>query len=209
MSLEFTRAPNILSDPFKVIEILGGVFAIIGGLYAAGAIVIPWWRTWRDRRSLRKRLGAELYTPEDIIRATTYYVRPKSQDVDPAGSEEFRRVYAMKEDLFEAVDNFLASPWEHKHAILLADSGMGKTSFVLNYYAHHWRRRRKRKRFDLAVVPLGIPNADDHIKKIVNPKDTALLLDAFDEDTRAIQNQLQIRPQLDYGVSLCQKIYRW
>ncbi len=63
MSLEFTQVLNILVDPFKLIEILGGVFAIIGGLYAAGAILLPWWRTWRDRRSLRKRLGAELYTP--------------------------------------------------------------------------------------------------------------------------------------------------
>lgn len=191
---------NILSDPFKLIEILGGAFAIIGGLYAAGAIAFPWWRTWRDRHSLRKRLGAELYTPEDIIRATTHYIRPKCQDVDPAGSEEFRYVYATKEDLFEAVDKFLASPWEHKYTILLADSGMGKTSFVLNYYAYHWRRGRKQKRFDLAVVPLSIPNADDHIKKISNPKDTVLLLDAFDEDTRAIQNH---RERLNQLLDLC------
>jgi hypothetical protein len=189
-----------LSDPFKLIEIIGGIFAIMGGLYAAGAIVIPWWRTWRDRRSLRKRLGAELYTPEDIIRATTYYLRPKCQDVDPAGGEEFRKVYAMQEDLFEAVDRFLASPWEHKYTILLADSGMGKTSFVLNYYAYHWRHRRKRKRFEVAVVPLSIPNADDHIKKISNPKDTVLLLDAFDEDTGAIQNH---RERLDQLLKLC------
>jgi hypothetical protein len=200
MSLEFTRVLNILSDPVKLIEIIGGIFAIIGGLYAAGATVMPWWRTWRDRRSLRKRLGAELYTPEDIIRATTYYIRPKCQDVDPAGGEEFRYVYAMKEDLFEAVDRFCASPWEHKYTILLADSGMGKTSFVLNYYVHHWRRRRQRKRFELAVVPLSIPNADDHIKKISNPKDTVLLLDAFDEDTRAIQNY---RERLGQLLDLC------
>ncbi len=188
MSSEPIQLFNILPDPFNLIEIIGGIFAIIGGLYAAGAILLPWWQTWRDRRSLRKRLGAELYTPEDIIRATTYYIRPKCQDIDPAGSEEFRRVYAMQEDLFEAVDKFLTSPWENKYTILLADSGMGKTSFVLNYYAHYWRRRRKRKRFELAVVPLSIPNADDHIKKNSNPKDTVLLLDAFDEDTRAIKN---------------------
>ncbi|MDZ7289265.1 MAG: DUF1566 domain-containing protein [candidate division KSB1 bacterium] len=196
MSLEFTQVLNILSDPVKLIEIVGGIFAIIGGLYAAGAIVLPWWRAWRDRRSLRKRLGAELYTPEDIIRATTYYIRPKCQSIDPAGSEEFRYVYTTKEDLFEAVDNFLASPWEYKHAILLADSGMGKTSFVLNYYAYHWRHRRKRKRFDLAVIPLGIPNADDHIRKVANPKDTVLLLDAFDEDIRAMQNYRERLKQL-------------
>jgi hypothetical protein len=150
MPTDSTQVLNVLSDPEKLIGIIVGLFTIIGGLYAAITKVLPWWRTWRDRRSLRKRLGAELYTPEDILRATTYYIRPNCQNVDPAGSEEMRQAYAVIEDLFKAMDRLLDSPAEHKYAILLADSGMGKTSFVLNYYVHHWR---KRKRFGLALVP--------------------------------------------------------
>ncbi|MBC6951009.1 hypothetical protein DWB58_24030 [candidate division KSB1 bacterium] len=68
--------------------------------------------------------------------------------------------------------------------ILLADSGMGKTSFLLNYYARHLRQRRKK--FDLALVPLGIPDADARIKEIANKNNTVLFLDALDEDTLAI-----------------------
>ena len=68
---------------------------------------------------------------------------------------------------------------------------MGKTSFVLNYFAYHWRHWRKRRRFDLAVVPLGTPKADELIKAVSKPADTVLFLDAFDEDTHAIRNHLE------------------
>ncbi|MCI0692556.1 hypothetical protein L0337_11205 [candidate division KSB1 bacterium] len=67
-------------------------------------------------------------------------------------------------------------------------------------HTRHWRRRRKRQRFDLAVIPLGIPDANDHIRKVADPKDTVLLLDAFDEDTRAIQNYRErLKQLLDLG----------
>ncbi|MDZ7319999.1 MAG: DUF1566 domain-containing protein [candidate division KSB1 bacterium] len=200
MPPDSTQALNLLSDPLKLIEVLGGLFAIIGGIYGAVTKIVPWLRTWRDRRRLHHRLGAELYTPEDIIRATTYYLRPNCQQLDPAGGEESRLLAPVQEDLFKTVDRLLASPGDYKYSILLADSGMGKTSFVLNYYAHHWRHGRKRKRFALALVPLGIPKADEHIKKIPNKNDTVLFLDAFDEDTRAIQNH---RDRLGQLLELC------
>jgi formylglycine-generating enzyme required for sulfatase activity len=41
------------------------------------------------------------------------------------------------------------------------------------------------------VVPLGIRRALDHIKSIQNPQDTILFLDAFDEDTEAIQDHVR------------------
>ncbi len=213
MPPDSTQTPNLLSDPTKLIGIIAGLFAIIGGLYAAGKIILPWLRTWLNRRHLKHRLGAELYTPEDILRATTYYIRPNCQQIDPAGGEESRLLAPVQEDLFQAVDRILASPNDYKYAILLADSGMGKTSFVLNYYAYHWRHWRKRARFDLAIVPLGIKDADSHIEELLNaksndkqtqriadPKNTVLFLDALDEDTRAIQNH---RARLVQLLELC------
>ncbi|MGH7496583.1 MAG: DUF1566 domain-containing protein [bacterium] len=209
MPPDSTQTLHLISDPAKLIEIIVGSFAIIAGLYAAAKIILPWWRTWRDRQRLRTRLGAELYTPEDILRATTYYIRPNCQQIDPAGGEESRLLAPVQEDLFQAVDRILASPNDYKYAILLADSGMGKTSFVLNYYAYHWRYWRKRARFDLAIVPLGIKDADKHIQalleakstdkqtqKNVDPKNTVLFLDALDEDARAIHNHRERLGQL-------------
>lgn len=147
-------------------------------------------RSYGDRRTLRHRLGAEQYDISDIQPAVEFYVEPDFQSVDPSGAEDFRRVISAREPLFQAIDRLLLNPRQHKFLILLADSGMGKTSFVLNYYKRHWQSRRRRRAFTLYLVPLNSPDADDLIQQI--PKDrchqAVLFLDALDEDIRAINS---------------------
>jgi len=73
--------------------------------------------------------------------------------------------------------------------MLLADSGTGKTSFLLNYYSRWWRSR-KHNQFRLSLIPLNLPNADESIQRIPleDRSATALCLDALDEDRQAIGN---------------------
>ncbi len=185
------------------LPLLGTAIGIIGGLAGLATAfftkVLPWWRTKRDRRSLEKHFGADLYPAAIIERSTQYYIQPYCRSLDPAGAEEPRLVYGAKENLFDAVDSMLANPTEYRYLILLADSGMGKTSFVLNYYARHLRLRRRK--FELALVPLGIPEVDKRIEEIKQrhaPKNTVLLLDALDEDTLAIvDHAARLRDLLD------------
>lgn len=73
---------------------------------------------------------------------------------------------------------------ENRYLILLADSGMGKTSALMNYYLRN--AHRLRRKFHIKVIPLGIKNPDEHISRIEKKRDTVLFLDAFDEDVRAI-----------------------
>jgi len=175
-----------LADLKDYLDIIGAVFSIIAGIYAAVKIAVPWWRTRRDRRSLQERFGAELYPAAVIERSTRHYIEPNCQSLDPAGAEEPRLVYGAKQNLFAAVDDALQHPTEHRYLILLADSGMGKTSFLLNYYARHVRQARRQ--FALALVPLGIPDADGRIAAITDKRGTVLFLDALDEDTLAIKD---------------------
>jgi hypothetical protein len=175
---------------------IGGVsalFAVLSGLWKLWQKFLPDFRAWRDRQTLTQRLGAELYDAEEIRRATDLYIEPDCQSVDPSGSEDLRRVVSTREPLFAATDRLLENLGQYKFLILLADSGMGKTSFLLNYYAYHWRHRRKRRRFNLKLVPLNLPSADDWIKGI--PEDqrnkTVLFLDALDEDRKAIADHRQ------------------
>jgi len=129
---------------------IGGVsalFAVLSGLWKLWQKFLPDFRAWRDRQTLTQRLGAELYDAEEIRRATDLYIEPDCQSVDPSGSEDLRRVVSTRKPLFAATDRLLENLGQYKFLILLADSGMGKTSFLLNYYAYHWRHRRKTKAF--------------------------------------------------------------
>ncbi len=52
------------------------------------------------------------------------------------------------------MDRLSTQTAEHKHFILLADTGMGKTSFLLNYLAR--RLTGWRKPFNIELTPLGV-----------------------------------------------------
>ena len=115
-------------------------------------------RSWHSRQTLRQRLGAESYDAEDLINATSLYIEPDAQNLDPSGGEDFRFMLGVREPLFSVIDRYLGTPGKHKYIILLADSGMGKTSFALNYYARHWRHAKGS--YHLVLVPLNRQSAD-------------------------------------------------
>jgi len=186
------QAPLILLTLISVIiGILAASVSIIVGLITIFKKMMQFWRISHSRRTLRKRQGAEIYTPDEFRNNMKYYIRPNCQDVDPTQEEEIRGVLGVKQDLFKTIDERLDEPGKYKYIIVLADSGMGKTAFVMNYYVRHWRNRRRRRKFNLALVPLGMKNADQLIKQVPDAHNTVLFLDALDEDTQAIQNHKQ------------------
>jgi hypothetical protein len=177
-------------EPFKtggkVVAIAGTLFTI---LTTIATKAWPWLRSKLDSRSVSKRVGAELYTKSSIERAVRYYIQPYCQNLDPAGGEEPRLIIGVQQKLFELLDRVLEHPTEYNFIILLADSGMGKTSALTNYYVRHLRRWRKP--YNLALIPLGIPDADERIEAVQNKSETVLFLDALDEDTLAIVDHVE------------------
>jgi len=173
------------------IEAAASAIATIAAIAKLGPSAWKKFRSWSDENTLRSRLGTEIYTREEITRATRYYIVPDCQDVDPGGSEDFRTVYSVRQNAFDALDKLLTSDPEHRHTILLADSGMGKTSLLMNYYARHQRSRSRQKRFRIALLPLGLPGVEERIAVLPSKPDTVLFLDAFDEDTKAISDHRQ------------------
>ena len=160
---------------------------------ASGAIGTFWanHQNKRAQRALQQSDVNKIYDDETIWRATRYYVQPDGANVDPAQEAEMRHAAVVPGNLFHAIDQYLSGHSPHathvRHLLLLADSGMGKTSFVLNYYARN-QQLPSRQRQRLAVVPLGIPDALEKIMGIQHKAETTLFLDAFDEDTKAIQD---------------------
>lgn len=184
-------------EPFKTgAKIATMTGATVGVVVALTTKTYPWLRAKREGRSVSKRVGAELFQAANIERAIRYYIPPLTQSIDPAGGEESRRIHSVQSPLFTTLDNVLSPASKDRYHILLADSGMGKTSALLNYYVLNLRRWRKKRK--IQIVPLGIPDADERIRKIEDKGDTILFLDALDEDTLAIDDHTKrLRVLLD------------
>jgi hypothetical protein len=169
------------------------IIGILGLLLALAAFVVGW-ASFRhpqiverkNQRILRDKFSRGPYDRTTIEQSTRYYVEPKCSNIDPAQEQEIRHaLIATKEKLFDKVDYFLDHDTSQRHLLILADSGMGKTSFVLNYYIHN-ERRSARKRHRLALIPLGIKDAEKLIAELPGQEETVILLDALDEDVKAI-----------------------
>ena len=168
---------------------LGGFIATLGSLFGI-LLFLKKLRKRRNEQDLIHRFGSEFYHPSVIKKVAKYYIKPDCSGLDPTQQAELRHVIITRQKLFEHVYKFLTEEHSLRHLLLLADSGMGKSSFMLNYYLHN-QGLPKRKRQRIAIVPLGIPNADNYIVNIENKKDTVIFLDAFDEDTKAIKDHRQ------------------
>lgn len=130
------------------------------------------------------------YTSYEIKNATQYFVPTKCQNVAPSREQEPRQTHAFatKEKLipFFLKKVFKAEKEPDRFYILLADSGMGKTTFMINLYLKYIKQFRRN--YKIKLLPLGFPNIDEEIDKIGDEEKekTILLLDAFDEDNKAV-----------------------
>lgn len=156
--------------------------------------------TWLHQQALLKHLAGDYYSPEDIFRATSYYIRPECQSVDHNEVEDIHHILSVRIDLFQEIDRILDSETTFRRTILLADSDMGKSSFALNYYAYHHLSWSRSRQFPLVLVPLGVTDADSRIERIEDKSNKVIILDALDEDIRAIEDY---RTRLHELMELC------
>ena len=172
---------------------IAAVVVVVAALWKLFPMIRERW----DRWTLRD-------LPEDAKAYTRYYIQPDCQSVDPSGLEDFRCIVNTRVPLFNAMDLTLHNPGSDRFRIILADSGMGKTAFLLNYYARHQRRVWSNRGIHLKLVPLNLPDADAQIAAVpeADRDKTVLLLDALDEDHKAIADH---RKRLIDLIVLCQK----
>lgn len=130
-----------------------------------------------------------------IQKATRYYIPTQFQNASPAREEEpgFTHQHMQRGPL---IPHFLKNAFNHKQEserfyLILADSGMGKTTFMVNLYLsyHHFlnfRRRRQMKLFRFSHPDTLTQVAEI---KYEDAKNTILLLDALDEDPFIVSNE--------------------
>lgn len=88
--------------------------------------------------------------------------------------------------------------------MVLAGSGMGKTTFMVNIFCHYVKEHLTRKGIDLDIRLLRLDDDKvlDKISRIledktINPNKTILLLDALDENRNAAENFSEFKSKLE------------
>lgn len=116
------------------------------------------------------------------------YIKTKCQNVDPSDEINLKSsfAFAAKEDLlkFFLKKVFKNSNTVNKFYLILADSGMGKTTFMVNLYIrYNTFVNSLLNKSKMTLLPLGIGYEEliVYLGKIQNKENHILLLDGFDE----------------------------
>ncbi len=130
------------------------------------------------------------YTDYEIERATKYFVQTKCQFSD-ASDKNIAEKNNFENLQFKIIPYLIKkifpSKIKDKFYMILADSGMGKTTFLINLYLKY--SGKSGNNFSIVLIPLGYPGeVDQRILSINNKENTILLLDSLDEDEKAIKN---------------------
>jgi hypothetical protein len=133
-------------DDVRVIAAaITALLAFVTAVTGVGTRLVKWlivrYHAWRYETILGK--STKGFEPGVINRATRWYIIPRCQRTDPNATEDSSPP-AKTEKLYGTIDRMLADPANNKFIFLLADSGMGKTSFLLNYSAYHNRAKSRR-----------------------------------------------------------------
>lgn len=131
------------------------------------------------------------YSKEYREALSKYYIPTRAQEIDPCNQEEIRnnngKFYSFLLIPFFKKEAFKKSS-SGKYYLVLADSGMGKTTFLLRLYrkcipsvvAHKYKK--------VEMLHLVDRDCIEQIQKISYPEKTILLLDGLDENNEAIEN---------------------
>ena len=172
-----------------------GLGAVVGAGAVLAAFAVWLLGRWKARRSIIHSL-APFLRADEVAEHMSYYVHTKLQNKSPADYAEpgqsidlIAREPALPK-LLEALCGATRKPY--KVPFILADSGMGKTTFLINL-ALQYRRKRIRQ-WEILVIPLGHLEADNEIAKVDDDRRrrTIVLLDALDEDPKGYGNSSRL-----------------
>lgn len=172
-----------------VLDFILSVMEILKYLIPLGGFII--WNKIISPSFKFKRFVNSVYTQENLREVLKYYIRTRAQDMDPCEQDEIKenngKYLSCNLISFFIKDAFRKSS-SGKYYLVLADSGMGKTTFLLRLYKECLRVFNSRRKPKVSLIPLTELDCLDRIKQISNQENTILLLDALDENKEAISN---------------------
>lgn len=119
------------------------------------------------------------------------YIKTRAQDIDPCDHDEIRenngKFISRPLIPFFRKEAFVDSS-QGKYYLVLADSGMGKSTFIVRLYHDYLLTFSFQKKKPIALIPLARKNCLKAIQNIADKENTILLLDGLDENPNAIKN---------------------
>ena len=181
--------PN--SNLRSAIELLVAIFAIVGGGVTAFVFIKSIWRRIFSPYCKYRSFVDSVYSKEIRKSISKCYIPTRAQDIDPCEFEEIREnngnYFTQPLIPFFRQKAFKVSS-QGKYYLVLADSGMGKTTFMLRLYRECLFDRSLQKRLSIKLIPLSQDNCIQSIVKTDNQENTILLLDALDENREALKD---------------------
>ena len=171
-----------------VIKLLGAAIALFGAIFL---LALRWhnFRVAKAATLLEAQINLSKFSPQytnsEISEAVRGYIQPDCSATDPANEVDLISFADVRQNLFDVIDKSITFSKSRRHQLILADSGMGKTSFCLNFFSHF---RRVCPNENIALISLAQKDASDRILAVERKSTTVLILDALDEDPRAISN---------------------
>jgi len=163
------------------------------------AILIPlagYWYKYLYARYQNSKAAKDLapfFNYQNVKEKRQYYVESKVQNNSPTREDEpsFSHKFVVKQKLisFFIKTAFNEEKESDKFYLVLADSGMGKTTFMINLYIRYNSFFNFRKKYKIKLFPFGYKgNIIEKIKEIKKEEipNTILLLDAFDEYSKIL-----------------------
>ena len=175
-AMGFTKEMSALLSAFIVI--------VLGVLLVKG--VKRLYRRWVDGNA------AKVLDPQfdyaAIKKATEIYIPTQYQNASPSRQDEpgFTHQYVSRSELIPFFINnaFKVQSESERFYLILADSGMGKTTFMVNLYLRYHSFFNTNKKYKMRLFRFSHEDTWEQVKKIPyeEARHTILLLDALDED---------------------------
>jgi len=157
-------------------------FVLAGGMI--GGLIMGFFRL---KLKCNQYKYLNLVVDSQIKQAMRYYIPTRGQNIDPCEEEEYATRHSfVSVELVKLFMKEIFKSSEVQYFIILADSGMGKTTFLLKLFFEYYKKIIKK--YDIVFVPLSIESSLERIRKVENKSNTILLLDAFDEDKYAMED---------------------
>ena len=165
------------------------------GLSVVFVAALLWWLSTKAKKALQRwelQKTAKVLDPQfdyaAMRQATRYYIPTQFQNASPAREDEpsFTHQHFIRSPLipFFIKIAFNKKAESERFYLILADSGMGKTTFMVNLYLRYHAFFNNSRRHKMRLFRFSNPDTMTQVAaiKYEEAKDTILLLDALDED---------------------------